>query len=178
MTTTTAETSVTTQVHRVYIKATPDAIWDAITKPEWTDRYGYGGIVDYGDLPVSFARRVSPLDADDPSSALDPGPSRVDDADILTAGARASLAEPRKRPLSYGVRMYACPGSARRLLVVLGEAHVDAANARANAFTRDFNELVVRHAWADIWARPGLERTTRSCITLAMLAALGCAARA
>jgi len=34
---------VTTQVHRVYIKATPEAIWDAITKPEWTERYGYGG---------------------------------------------------------------------------------------------------------------------------------------
>jgi uncharacterized protein YndB with AHSA1/START domain len=33
----------TTQVYRVYIKATPQAIWDAITKPEWTERYGYGG---------------------------------------------------------------------------------------------------------------------------------------
>ena len=31
----------TTQVYRVYIKATPQAIWDAITKPEWTERYGY-----------------------------------------------------------------------------------------------------------------------------------------
>ncbi|TMK52039.1 MAG: transcriptional regulator [Actinobacteria bacterium] len=43
MTTTTADTTVTTQVHRVYIKATPEAIWDAITRPEWTERYGYGG---------------------------------------------------------------------------------------------------------------------------------------
>jgi len=33
----------TTQVYRVYIKATPQAIWDAITQPEWTERYGYGG---------------------------------------------------------------------------------------------------------------------------------------
>jgi uncharacterized protein YndB with AHSA1/START domain len=33
----------TTQVYRVYIKATPQAIWDAITRPEWTERYGYGG---------------------------------------------------------------------------------------------------------------------------------------
>jgi uncharacterized protein YndB with AHSA1/START domain len=41
--TTMTETSVTTQVYRVYIKATPEAIWDAITKPEWTERYGYGG---------------------------------------------------------------------------------------------------------------------------------------
>ena len=39
--TTMTETSVTTQVYRVYIKATPEAIWDAITKPEWTERYGY-----------------------------------------------------------------------------------------------------------------------------------------
>lgn len=35
-------TSVTTQIYRVFIKATPQAIWDAITKPEWTERYGYG----------------------------------------------------------------------------------------------------------------------------------------
>ena len=41
--TTTTETSATTQVYRVYIRATPEAIWDAITKPEWTEKYGYGG---------------------------------------------------------------------------------------------------------------------------------------
>jgi uncharacterized protein YndB with AHSA1/START domain len=35
--------SATTQVYRVYIKATPQAVWDAITKPEWTEKYGYGG---------------------------------------------------------------------------------------------------------------------------------------
>ena len=36
-----------TQVYRVFIKATPQAVWDAITKPEWTERYGYGGTVEY-----------------------------------------------------------------------------------------------------------------------------------
>ena len=51
MTTTTADTTVTTQVHRVYIKATPEAIWDAITKPEWTERYGYGGRGEYDLRP-------------------------------------------------------------------------------------------------------------------------------
>jgi len=45
------ETATTTQVYRVWIKATPEAIWDAITKPEWTDRYGYGGTVDYDLRP-------------------------------------------------------------------------------------------------------------------------------
>jgi len=39
----TTDTMVTTQVYRVYVKAAPQAIWDAITKPEWTGRYGYGG---------------------------------------------------------------------------------------------------------------------------------------
>jgi uncharacterized protein YndB with AHSA1/START domain len=41
MTAATAGTTVTTQVYRVYIKATPQAIWDAITSPQWNDRYGY-----------------------------------------------------------------------------------------------------------------------------------------
>ena len=48
---TTTETAVTTQVHRVYIRATPEAIWDAITKPEWSERYGYGGRVRYDLRP-------------------------------------------------------------------------------------------------------------------------------
>ena len=45
--TTKTEPGTTTQVYRVYIKATPEAIWDAITKPEWTERYGYGGIAEF-----------------------------------------------------------------------------------------------------------------------------------
>jgi len=49
--TTTATAVGTTQVYRVYIKATPEAIWDAITKPEWTERYGYCGRVDYDLRP-------------------------------------------------------------------------------------------------------------------------------
>jgi uncharacterized protein YndB with AHSA1/START domain len=41
------QTNAATQIYRVYIKATPQAIWDAITKPEWTERYGYGGRSEY-----------------------------------------------------------------------------------------------------------------------------------
>jgi uncharacterized protein YndB with AHSA1/START domain len=47
MTTTTG----TTQVHRVYIRATPQAIWEALTRPEWTDRYGYRGRYHYEPEP-------------------------------------------------------------------------------------------------------------------------------
>lgn len=49
--------ATTTQVYRVYIKASPEAVWDAITKPEWSERYGYGGRVDY-DLRPGGAYRV------------------------------------------------------------------------------------------------------------------------
>ena len=52
----TATTEKTTQVYRVYIKATPEAIWDAITKPEWSERYGYGGVVEYDLRPGGVAR--------------------------------------------------------------------------------------------------------------------------
>jgi uncharacterized protein YndB with AHSA1/START domain len=45
------ETGVTTQVYRIYIKATPEAIWDAITTPEWTQKYGYRGIAEYDLRP-------------------------------------------------------------------------------------------------------------------------------
>jgi uncharacterized protein YndB with AHSA1/START domain len=51
------ETSVTTQVYRVYIRATPEAVWEAITKPEWSARYGYGGYVEY-DLRPGGAYRA------------------------------------------------------------------------------------------------------------------------
>ena len=46
-----APTATTTQVYRVWIKATPEAIWDAITSPEWTQKYGYGGIPEYDLSP-------------------------------------------------------------------------------------------------------------------------------
>jgi uncharacterized protein YndB with AHSA1/START domain len=57
-----AETKVTTEVYRVYIKATPKAIWDAITKPEWTQRYGYRGIAEYDLRPGGKYRRLAPAD--------------------------------------------------------------------------------------------------------------------
>jgi uncharacterized protein YndB with AHSA1/START domain len=49
--TTMAETNVTTHVHRVYIRATPERVWEAITRPEWSRRYGYGGDVEYDLRP-------------------------------------------------------------------------------------------------------------------------------
>jgi 4-carboxymuconolactone decarboxylase len=55
---------------------------------------------------------------------------------------------------------------------VLGDEHVDRAMAAATDLTADFQRLITRYAWGEIWTRPGLDRRTRSCITLAMLVAL------
>ena len=56
---------------------------------------------------------------------------------------------------------------------VLGDEHVDRAIERTTPFTADFQDLITRYAWGEVWARPGLDRRTRSCITLATLVALG-----
>ena len=55
---------------------------------------------------------------------------------------------------------------------VLGDAHVDRTLARRNPFNEEFQELITRYAWGEIWTRPGLPRHTRSLITVAMMVAL------
>ena len=56
---------------------------------------------------------------------------------------------------------------------VLGDAHVDEAVARTTGFTADFQDLINRYAWGEIWTRPGLDRRTRSAIALTALIAVG-----
>ena len=56
---------------------------------------------------------------------------------------------------------------------VLGDEHVDRAVAGTTEFTADFQDLITRYAWGEIWSRPGLDRRTRSCITIAALVATG-----
>src|ERR1700736_3986125 len=55
---------------------------------------------------------------------------------------------------------------------VLGDAHVDAAIENRNEFNEEFQDLLTRYAWGEIWTRPGLPRQTRSMLTLAMMVAL------
>ncbi|MFF2729661.1 alpha/beta fold hydrolase [Streptomyces sp. NPDC058008] len=56
---------------------------------------------------------------------------------------------------------------------VLGDAHVDAAAATSDAFTDDFQELLTRYAWGEIWSREGLDRRARSCVSLTAVVASG-----
>jgi 4-carboxymuconolactone decarboxylase len=56
---------------------------------------------------------------------------------------------------------------------VLSDAHVDAAQAHKTDFTEPFQDLITRYAWGEIWSRPGLDRRTRSAITITALIAHG-----
>lgn len=56
---------------------------------------------------------------------------------------------------------------------VLGDAYVDRAAARTTPFTADFQDLISRYAWGEVWDRPGLDRETRRLLTIAMTIALG-----
>jgi uncharacterized protein YndB with AHSA1/START domain len=57
--TTVAPSTGVVQIHRIYIKASPQAIWDAITKPEWTEKYGYGGRVEFDLRPGGAFRSIA-----------------------------------------------------------------------------------------------------------------------
>jgi 4-carboxymuconolactone decarboxylase len=66
---------------------------------------------------------------------------------------------------------YAAGMKVRR--AVLGDAHVDRTTAAITDFNKDFQDLITRYAWGEIWARPGLDRKTRSCMVLTATIALG-----
>ena len=56
---------------------------------------------------------------------------------------------------------------------VLGDAHVDRAVANTNDFNRDFQDLITRYAWAELWSRPLLDDRTRRLLVLGLMAAMG-----
>ena len=80
------DTMTTTQVYRVFIKATPQAIWNAITQPEWSDRYGYGGKVDY-DLRAGGTYKAYSSDAMKQAGAAGgfPVPDVMVDGEVIEA---------------------------------------------------------------------------------------------
>jgi len=61
----------------------------------------------------------------------------------------------------------------RRRRAALGDAYVDGALARRNSFNTEFQDLITRYAWGEIWTRPGLDERTRRLLVLAMTVALG-----
>ncbi|MFB6631092.1 3-oxoadipate enol-lactonase [Streptomyces sp. NPDC056362] len=108
----------------------------------------------------------------------------IPDAGLLELAGAAHLA-PAERPqavLTALLDHFGAPSDddggrhARGMAVrreVLGDAHVDRAVARTTALTAEFQDYITRCAWGEIWTRPGLDRRTRSCITLTALVAHG-----
>ncbi|WP_327093013.1 4-carboxymuconolactone decarboxylase [Nonomuraea sp. NBC_01738] len=96
-------------------------------------------------------------------------------ATLVEIGGAAHLA-PADRPERVTAALLAHlpePPGLRVRREVLGDAHVDRAVARTTPFTHDFQDLITRYAWGEIWTRPGLDRRTRSCVTLTALVAGG-----
>ncbi|GAA3851594.1 alpha/beta fold hydrolase [Streptomyces coacervatus] len=85
-------------------------------------------------------------------------------AEIAPAPVVPAPANGRPDPYDAGIKV-------RR--EVLGDAHVDRALAQADEFSGDFQEFITRYAWGEIWDRPGLDRRSRSCVTLTALVAGG-----
>jgi 3-oxoadipate enol-lactonase/4-carboxymuconolactone decarboxylase len=90
--------------------------------------------------------------------------SNIEAPRSFSAALAAFLLPPESSPYEAGQRI-------RR--EVLGDAHVDRANAATTRFTQDFQQLITKYAWGSIWSRPGLDVRTRRLLALAITASLG-----
>jgi 3-oxoadipate enol-lactonase/4-carboxymuconolactone decarboxylase len=118
--------------------------------------------------------------ADDPAIPLDHAElirDSIPDAQLVVIPQAAHLANVEQpESITQKILDHLDPARDRGMRVrreVLGDDHVDAAVARTSDFTADFQDLITRYAWGEIWTRPGLDRRTRSCITLTALVAQG-----
>lgn len=96
--------------------------------------------------------------------------SAVEAADAFAHALNTFLLEPTPEQTGPDRVTYEQGMAVRR--EVLGDAHVDRANAEITDFNADFQDFITRYAWGEIWTRPGLSRHSRSLITLSMLIAL------
>ncbi|UBU16177.1 bifunctional 3-oxoadipate enol-lactonase/4-carboxymuconolactone decarboxylase PcaDC [Nonomuraea gerenzanensis] len=150
-----------------------------------TDRAGYAACCDAlaaydlrADLPKITVPTLVVAGREDP--ATPPAHAReladgIPGATLVELPGAAHLApadQPERVTQALLAHLPALPGTQVRR-EVLGDAHVDRAMARTTPFTRDFQDLITRYAWGEIWTRPGLDRRTRSCITLTALVAHG-----
>ncbi|MFF9201061.1 4-carboxymuconolactone decarboxylase [Streptomyces sp. NPDC014986] len=103
-----------------------------------------------------------------PAAAVKPVPAAAPPQQVPVAeiAPPAAPQQPQGGPDAYDVGL-----KVRR--EVLGDAHVDGVLAGTDEFSGDFQELVTRYSWGEVWARPGLDRRTRSCVTLTALVAGG-----
>ena len=125
---------------------------------------------DGGTLADALAGSDTGLSEAELAAALDPA-TYLGSAGALVDRALARYTSEGKSMTDDGQDIHARGMEVRR--EVLGDAHVDRAVERTTPFTEDFQDLITRYAWGEIWSRPGLDRRTRSAITLTALVATG-----
>ncbi|CAL9643187.1 bifunctional 3-oxoadipate enol-lactonase/4-carboxymuconolactone decarboxylase PcaDC [Streptomyces sp. enrichment culture] len=149
----------------------PAAVTDLLVRHFTTAWQAPHDINATGQIPVPAAHPAAPPA---PASAPVPGVPGAAQPALAAPPQAAPIAEiepaavPRQqgRPDPYDTGL-----KVRR--EVLGDAHVDQALAQADEFSEDFQKLLTRYAWGEVWDRPGLDRRSRSCVTLTALVAGG-----
>ncbi|MGW0709476.1 bifunctional 3-oxoadipate enol-lactonase/4-carboxymuconolactone decarboxylase PcaDC [Streptomyces sp. NPDC002643] len=140
----------------------PAAVTDLLVRhfsTAWRPAYD----ADTGQIAIPAAPVKPALATAAPQAGPQIGPQTGPVAEIAAAVAQPE-ATGRPDPYDAGLKV-------RR--EVLGDAHVDRALASADEFSGDFQEFITRYAWGEIWDRPGLDRRSRSCVTLTALVAGG-----
>ncbi|MEU0664870.1 4-carboxymuconolactone decarboxylase [Streptomyces lavendulocolor] len=122
------------------------------------------GAVPPGAVPAGTVPVPVPAPGGAPHAAAAPGAAQAAAAHAAGPLVAEPAAAGRPDPYDAGMKV-------RR--EVLGDAHVDRAMAAADDFSGDFQELITRYAWGEVWTREGLDRRTRSAVTLTALVAGG-----
>jgi len=148
------------------------------------DRFGYAATCEalggfdvrdrLGEITAPVLAVAGSQDQPAPVDGLREIANGVKDGRLVVLDHVAHLA-PAEAPAEVAqlVREHVLGGGMRVRREVLGDAHVDRAVAGTTDFTRDFQELITDYAWGRIWTRPGLDRRSRSMITLTALVARG-----
>ncbi|MGC9381277.1 4-carboxymuconolactone decarboxylase [Streptomyces sp. MH13] len=149
----------------------PAAVTDLLVR-HFTTAWQTAHDTSTGQIAVPAAHAVAPALSAAPAAST--GPVQPALAPPPAASPVAEIAPPAVPPQVPGQGRpdpYEAGLKVRR--EVLGDAHVDQALAQADEFSGDFQEFLTRYAWGEVWDRPGLDRRTRSCVTLTALVAGG-----
>jgi 3-oxoadipate enol-lactonase/4-carboxymuconolactone decarboxylase len=170
-----------------FFSSTPETVESAARMLSETNAEGYAGCcaaIRDMDLRSRLGEIRAPTlviaGADDPATPPDHAElihDSIPDARLLVIPRAAHLANVEQpEALTQAILDHLEPVHDRGMRVrreVLGDDYVDAAVAHTTDFTADFQDLITRYAWGEIWTRPGLDRRMRSAITLTALAAQG-----
>jgi 3-oxoadipate enol-lactonase/4-carboxymuconolactone decarboxylase len=132
-------------------------------------------LADYDLSPDAFSMPTLTIAGhDDPVTPPEKLAAIPADRHVVIGGARHMVNAEQAEAFNAALIPFLDEGAGMRVRrAVLGDAHVDRAIAGTTGFTADFQDLITRYAWGEIWTRPGLDRRMRSAITITALVARG-----